>query len=341
MTLATYHHIVDLVRTGGLLADSGRTDAEGFTELASWLRGCLERDAGEDVQLLAQLVQAEAQPAAERHLRRMMRLVAGSQGVVAEDGAEEELFLLALPLFLHPRQGDDANAVLAAIECRPELERSLEAALELPYASLRLAEFPVSAIDLEQLDMHQARQLTLDLLQQGDSPFLTPPVLDVGASPEAAQQQSWLWPLVLRVAGPERDAALAKVAGAMRQSPQLARFKQRADELLEQELASQLGMAVCADFYMPALYHQVFSLFRVLDMNVRLHQALRRFKDRCNSVSFGLFGNRLRYSLLDAQAQVLMADELRAPDEAGPVISQAVRSACARHGVACTVQLAP
>lgn len=339
MTLATYHHIADLVRTGGRLADTGRSDAQGFAELTGWLRDCLERDADDDVALLGKLVQAE--PAAERHLRRVMRMVAGSQGIAADDGAEQELFLLALPLFLHPRQAEDANAMLAAVECRPELERSLEAALGLPYASLRLSEFPVSAIDLEQLDMHQSRQLALDLLQQGDSPFLTPPVLDVGASPEAAQHQSWLWPLVLRVDAGERDEALAKVAGALRQSPELARFKQRAEELLEQELASQLGMAVRADFYMPALLHHVFSLFRVLEMNVRLNQALRRFKGSCNSVSFGLFGNRLCYSLLDARAQVLAADELRAPDEAGPVISQAVRSACARHGVACTVQLAP
>jgi hypothetical protein len=339
MNLATHNQIAELVRNASHLAEAGRTDPAHFAELASWLNDCLDREAAEDVEALVQLVRSEGQPGAERYLTRMMRLVAGNQGISADDGATEELHLLAIPLFLHPQQAADACAPLAYVECRAELERSLEAALGLRFASLRLADFPVSAIDLEHLTMVQTRQIALNLIQQGDSPFLTPAVIDAGASPEAAHHQSLLWPAVLRVRTADRDEQLALLAGAMRQTPGMARFKHRADELLEQELRDSLDISVRADIYMPTLFHNVFSLFRVIEMNIMLNQALRQYKGRCNSVSFGLFGNRLRYSLLDDNAQVLASDELRAPNEAGPVISNAVRAACARHGVACTVQL--
>lgn len=341
MKLATHNKIAELVRNAGQLAETGQSDPAQFAELASWLNDCLDREAPEDVDALVQLVRAEGQPSVERYLTRMMRLVAGNQGLSVDAGASQELHLLAIPLFLHPRQADDASLPLTFLECRAELERSLEATLGLRFASLRLADFPVSAIDLEHLTMTQTRQIALNLVQQGDSPYLTPAVIDAGSSPEAAHHQSLLWPAVLRVSSEERDVQLALLAGAMRQTAGMARFKHRADELIEQELRDSLGISVRADMYMPALFHNVFSLFRVIELNVMLNQSLRHFKGKCHSVSFGLFGNRLRYSLLDENAQPLMTDELRAPSESGPTISAAVRAACARHGVACTVKLGP
>lgn len=341
MNLATHNQIAELVRTASQMADSGRSDPAQYAELTGWLNDCLDRDAPEDVEALVRLIRSEGEPAVDRYLTRMMRLVAGSQAISADDGMMQELTLVAIPLFLHPQQATDASAPLTHVECRGELERSLEAALGLRFASLRLADFPVSAIDLEELTMAQTRQIALNLVQQGDSPYLTPAVLDAGASPEAAHHQSLLWPAVLCTSAAERDEQLALLAGAMRQTPAMARFKHRADEMLEQELASTFGISVRADMYMPTLFQNVFSLFRVIEMNVMLNQALRQFKGRCNSVSFGLFGNRLRYSLLDKDGATLVTDELRAPNESQATISNAVRAACVRHGVACTAQLTP
>jgi len=341
MTTATHNKIVEIVRTAGKLAEAGKPDSKMFAELMAWLNDCLDRDAEEDLAHLVELVRNSADPAADRYLTRTMRMIGGSQGIISDDNVNEELQLVALPLFLHPRQAEDASATLTHLECRAELERSLEAALGLPFASLRFADFPVSAIDLEDLDVVQTRRIAIDLVQQGDSPYLTPAVIDVGGSPEASHHQSLLWPAVLRVRSDERDENLARIASAMRQTPALARFKHRADEMLEQELRDKLDVAVRADLYMPSFFHNVFSLFRVIELNVMLNQALKQFKGQCNSVSFGIFGNRLRYSLLDTKGLVLITDEVRAPNESGQVVSNAVRAACARHGVACTAQMVP
>jgi hypothetical protein len=340
MNLLTHNKIAELVRSAGQLAETGQSNPAQFAELAEWLNDCLDRDAPEDVDALVQLVRAEGDPSVERYLARTMRTVAGNQAISATDGVQEELQLLAIPLFLFPRQADDASIPLTYLDCRAELERSLEATLGLRFASLRLGDFPVSAIDLENLSMTQTRQIALNLIQQGDSPFLTPAVIDAGSSPEAARHQSLLWPAVLRVTPAERDEQLALLAGAMRQTPAMARFKHRADELIEGELQDALGISLRADIYMPTLFRDVFSMFRVIEMNVLLNQALRKFKGVCNSVSFSLVGNRLLYRLLDREAKLLAEEELRAPNESLPTISNLVRSACARHGVACTVQLA-
>jgi hypothetical protein len=342
MTSSTLQHVTQLVRDGAHHQETtGEADEDSFQELAGWLSEVLDTENGTD--LAEVMAQARASsPAAERYLSRVMRVVGGAQSLtLTAEGPEEWLHLLAIPLFLHPRQHKDVSEVLTHVGCRSEIERSLEHALGLDFASIRLCEHPVSAIELEQLGMVETRRVALDLLNQADSAYLTPPIVDVGASPEAAHHQSLLWPAVWKVRATERDAQMPKIAGALHRSKALSQFKHRADELLERELRDKWGMAVRADIFMPALFHDVTSVFRMVELNLMLNQALHQFKQQCNNVSFGIFGNRLRYALHDTKGLILSTDELRAPEESMEVISQAVRSACARHGVACTVKPKP
>lgn len=327
-----------LAKSGGQLAEQGRADESLFQELADWLMEALEHSAeGELTQALA-LAKADS-PATERYLTRTMRVVAGAQEVHVVEGQTDWLHLLAIPLFFQPRQHTDVSEVLTHLECRSEIERSLETALGLGFASVRLCEHPVSAIELENLGMAETRRVALDLLQQGDSAYLTPPVLDVGASPEAAHHLSLLWPAVWKVSEQQREAQIQRIAGSLHRSKALSQFKHRADELIERELQKRWNIGVRADIYMPALHHDVLPVFRLVELNVMLNHALHQFKTQCNSVSFGLYGNKLRYSLLDMTGKVLTSDELRAPEESLSTISSAVRAACARHGVACTAKL--
>jgi hypothetical protein len=214
----------------------------------------------------------------------------------------------------------------------------LEHALGLGFASLRFCDHPVSPIDLESLDVQQVRRVGLDLLHTGDSAFLTPPVLDVGSSPEGAHHVSLLWPAVWKVRVDQRDEQMPRISGALQRSEKLSQFKHRADELIEQELLRRWGIGARADIYMPALFHDVFTVFRLVELHLMLSQALSYYKQRCNSVSFGLYSNRLQYSLVDKGGEVLTADELRAPEEAWAVVAEAIRATCARHGVAATVR---
>lgn len=338
MTHTTVARAAALAKTGGQLAEQGKSDEALFQELADWLLENLEEGANEELAQALQLARADA-PATERYMARTMRVIAGAQEVHLVEGQTDWLHLLAIPVFFYPRQHRDVSEVLTHLECRSEIERSLENALGLGFASIRLCDHPVSAIDLESLGMAETRRVALDLLAQGDSAYLTPPVLDVGSSPEASHHLSLLWPAVWKVSAEQRAGQLHRIAGSLHKSKALSQFKHRADELIEQELLSRWSISVRADVYMPALYHDVMPVFRVVELNVMLNRALHQFKKQCNSVSFGLYGNRLRYSLLDPTGTVLTSDELRAPDESSETISAAVRAACTRHGVACTAQM--
>jgi hypothetical protein len=328
-------HVARLAREGVRLAQAGKPDDEKFQQLAAWLLDALESDATDEIAEVQKLARAES-AAVDRYLTRAMRVVAGAQSIHVLDDVEEWLHLLAVPMFFHPKQHRDVSEVLTHLECRSELERSLEHALGLEFASIRFCDHPVSVIDLEGLSLAETRRVAQDLLQQGDSAYLTPPVVDVGSSPEASHHMSLLWPAVWKVKESDRESQIQRISGSLHKSQALSRFKHRADELIEQELASRWDIRVRADVYMPALFHDVFAVFRLVELNLMLNQELHRFKGECTSVGFGLVGNRLRYLLMDAAGKVLTSDELKAPDEALETISAAVRAACARHGVACT-----
>jgi hypothetical protein len=267
-------------------------------------------------------------------------VVSGAQALLSQGDFQETgewAHLIAIPLFLFPQQEKECSQIVANLKCCDEIARSLESALNLEYSSIRLCPHPVNAIELEELTMDQTQQVAIDIFQQGTSAFLSPPVIDAGASPEGAHHISLLWPAIWTVAGSKREEEVGKIKGAMRRTPALATFKHRADELLESELSKQ-GLSMRSDIYMPTYFHDAFSLFRMIELNLMLHDALKNFKKNCTSVSFGIGGQRLNYSLHSATGAILTADELRTPDEAAETISSHIRSTCARYGVACTAQ---
>ncbi len=339
MTASSVQNVVKLASQGVRSQRQGQSDEASFQKLAELLSDVLERsEIGENLTTALQLARSES-PDTERYLARAMRVVGGAQHVSLTPGADEWLHLLALPVFLYPANAQEVSEVLTHLECRAELERSLEQALGLGFASIRLCDYPVSAIDMEQLDMARARLVALDLLSQGDSAYLTPPVVDVGTSPEGAHHMSLLWPAVWKVRAEDRDQLTPQIANALHKSASLAQFKHRADELIERELQENWNIAATADVYMPTFFHDTLSVFRLVELNLVLTRALKQYKQDCLSVSFGIWGDRLRYTLHDAAGATLTSDEVKAPQEAAATVSAAVRAACARHGVACVPKL--
>lgn len=338
MAFSSVHPMVALARQGERLRTEGKSDDEVFNKLAEWAAQILDEPTNSQLSQVVALAKRESQ-GVERYLTRTLRVVAGAQPVTIVDEADEWLQLLAIPLFFFPRKQQDISEVLTSLECRAELERSLEHTLGLGFASLHFCEYPVSIIDLESLTLPEIRKVSLDLLHQGDSAYLSPPVIDAGDSAEGTHHLSMLWPAVWTVRECDRESHSKKISGALNRSVALSRFKHRADELIEREMKSRWDINIRADIYMPALFHDAFSVYRLVDLNIMLNQALHQFKTTCNNVSFGLFGSHLRYSLLDVEGAVLQSNELRAPDESSGVLAAAVRAACARHGVSCTAKL--
>jgi hypothetical protein len=333
-------HVAALVREGGQKLSAGVLDDEVFHQVTGWLAQALEAHADTDIAQVLQLAREDS-PVSERYASRAMRIVGGAQRIEVVEGQADWLHLMAIPVFIFPQQHADASIVLTHLECRAEIERSLEHALGLDYASLRLCDHPVSGIELERLDMAQARSAALDIFQHGTSPGLTPPVVEVGSSPEAAHHLSLLWPLVGKLTDAKRDEQAQQIAGSILRTQALATYKHRADELVEQELSKQWNLRVRADIYMPAFFHDAMTLFRQVELRLLLQRSLTQFKTQCHSVSFGIFANRLRYSLLDKEGTLLITEELWAPDETLSVVSATVRTACAKFGVACTALSSP
>lgn len=212
------------------LSDLGSLDnPDVWREAVAAVAAVLESEEPVAVARLCAL-RTELAPQAAYALDRALRQ-ANSVVPMTIEGAEVWLELVMLPIHLRNMRGPDDQSLSAPnLDRLTAVERALEAALSVGFASARLLPFAVDPKQLDGLDPYKTRLAMQQLGTFGDTTYLQPAQLTLDSLESG---HWWFWPVTVQHV--QRPQVLLNGVGAAGQP-----HWQRAAQLLEEKLMAWL-----------------------------------------------------------------------------------------------------
>jgi hypothetical protein len=280
---------------------------EAQAELYSWLQGVV--DAGDEQTLTKFMGQCGPQGSGTFSLARSMVRAVGS--VCRIDGQACALF--GIPLVLD----SEHEFLLKAVESRQKIELALEEAKQLRFKSVRLCQFPVRRVAVENMSAWELGRLGRDLYRYADSKLLRPTTVG-----EGVDVLVWLGLFKMD----EDDSA---PFFDVRPGTALLGWRERTKQWLTEEL-SAYGVGRC-DPMAPMRIHDAITATRLTQAKSEWIYA--RNKLQADSLSAKLASGRLVWTLANSKTGQEQAGELWVPDEKETLVVSALRSFAQKYAL--------
>lgn len=287
---ARISHAAELVHT--ICEKSGQphsATAGEEAELYSWLQTAVDEQQEEAVAAFTRACGPVG--GAEYSLAKSMIRAVGS--ICQIDGQSCALF--GFPLVLD----SEREFTLKAVEGRQRIEMALEDAKGLKFKSVRLCQFPVRRVAVENLSAWQLGRLGRDLYRYADSKLFKPATVGAGVD-----VLIWLGLYKLD------DEDSSKLFDVQRGTALLA-WREKAKQCLTEEL-SRYGVGRC-DPTPPMRIHDAISATRIYQ--ARNDWTRARNETRADVLSASLSSGRLFWTLENSQTGQRVEGETWLPDE--------------------------
>lgn len=283
-------------------------------------------EAVKELQELRDKLRPESAYALDRAIRQ-----ANSVVPMSIEGTDIWLELILLPVYWRDVRGpNDSRFSVPAVKGLSALERGLESALGVPFASVRMLQWAVDPKQLEDLPPYQFRLAMQQVGTFGDTTYLSPAEVVVDAE---ASEQWWLWPVTVQHTQ-EPSSLLGGIDGLVQH------HWQRVAHLLEDNLmASVLSSPVSGHVTIRppvswAESQEQLQRYKVLGWL----SGLQSTKDNPWTVAWGFSGSMLEMTATRPNSRPVREEFLFRPGQAGMVYDMLAKIATRFPGQLTPVQ---